>query len=465
MNVDRKDWLEFVRDRRLVVLAILGVLISLAALVASYARVATYEADRAAAEAQELQTWNRQGPRNPHGAAHFGEWAMRPLTPMALLEPGVAPYAGSAVWLEAHNWNPTRARTVEDQDSAFDLGAFSLAWVLQFLVPLVIFVLAAGLVAREREQGTLRLLLANGLAARRLVLSKIGSIARIGGLLALPILIAAVVAAVLAGPADLARLALWCLAYVLFLLIVAAVALAVSALARTSAQALLVLAGVWLVAFVLAPRAGSAVAGALAPVPSSDTFWAAVQEDKRQQPDVFGKDAERFAAEVMREHGASRPEDIPISLGGLQLEEDERVGNIVFDRHYGRLADTYNEQRAALRWTTLISPLPALQNLSMTLAGTSMPDQLDFQRQAETHRRRMVTFLNTDMIRNAGAQDFDYIADENLWRQTPRFNYLPPTLDQSLRSAVADILILVAWLAAALALLFYAARRVSREAL
>jgi ABC-2 type transport system permease protein len=465
MNLTRKDWLEFVRDRRLVALAGLALLIALAALANSYARVTSHESNRAAAVAQDIETWNNQGTRNPHGAAHFGEWAMRPLTPMALLEPGVTPYAGSAVWLEAHLWNAARSRPIEDQDSAFDIGPFSVAWVLQVVVPLIIFVLAAGLVSRERERGTLRLVLASGLPARRLVLGKAGSIARIAGLLALPILIAAIAAVILAGPADPARLALWCLAYLVYLLIVAAIALAVSALAWTSAQAMLVLACLWLVGVVLMPRVGATLATAAAPVPSADAFWAAIQHDRRQQPNVFGEGAARFTDDVMRRYGVSRREDLPVSLGGLQLEEDERIGNVVFDRHYGRLADSYADQRTMLRWVSLLSPLPAIQNLSMSLAGTSMPDQIDFQRQGEAHRRLRITFLNADMTKNAGAKEFQYRASEALWQQTPRFAYQPSTIGTSLRSTAVDALILFAWLAAALALLFFAARRVGREAL
>jgi ABC-2 type transport system permease protein len=227
----------------------------------------------------------------------------------------------------------------------------------------------------------------------------------------------------------------------------------------------LVLACLWLVAVVLVPRVGATLAAAAAPVPSADAFWVAIQQDRHQQPNVFGEGAGRFTADVMRRYGVSRREDLPVSLGGLQLEEDERISNIVFDRHYGRLADSYGVQRTVLRWLSLLSPLPAIQNLSMSLAGTSMPDQIDFQRQGEAHRRRMITFLNSDMTRNAGAREFEYRAGEALWRQTPRFAYQPPVLGASLSSTAVDALILLAWLAAAVALLLFAARRVGREAL
>jgi ABC-2 type transport system permease protein len=465
MRIARKDWLEFVRDRRLLALAVLALLIAAAALATAWVRVAAHEADRTAAIAQEQATWNGQGERNPHGAAHFGEWAMRPLTAMALLDPGVTPYAGSAVWMEAHQWNPARNRPVEDQASAIDLGAFSIAWVLQYLVPLILFVLAAGLIARERERGTLRLLFANGLEAGHLVRGKLGSLARLSGLLALPALVVAVAAAAILGVGDPLRLALWAVGYLVYLGILAAIALAVSALARTQAQALLILVGFWLAAMLLVPRAATALAEASAPSPSPDSFWAAYRTGREQVPDVFGDQSDAFAAATMRRYGVNRLEDLPVNLGGLRLEEDERIGNAILDRLYGDLNATYRAQRSALRWSSILSPLPAIQNLSMTLAGTSMPDQIDFQQQAEAHRRRFVTFLNLDLVNNGAGQDFGYVADERLWRETPRFTYRPASTADALRRLLPDLLILAAWLAAALLLLRSASRRLAKEVL
>ncbi|HTU13062.1 MAG TPA: ABC transporter permease subunit [Allosphingosinicella sp.] len=463
MKVGRKDWLEFVRDRRLLALAALGLLIATAALATAWLRVAEYEADRNAAVAQEQQTWNNQGARNPHSAAHFAEWAMRPLTAMALLEPGVTPYAGSAIWMEAHNWNSARARPVEDQANTIDLGAFSIAWVLQYLVPLIIFVLAAGLVARERERGTLRLLLANGLPPGRLLRGKLGSLLRFSALLALPVLIVAVAAALIAGIGNPVALALWVLSYTVYIAVIAAFGLAVSALARTQAQALLALTGLWLAALVLVPRAGAALAEAGAPTPAPDAFWANYRLERERRPQVFGRDAEAFKAATLRQYRVGRVEDLPVSLGGLQLDADERIGDEVMDRLYAGLNATYAAQRGRLRISSILSPLPAMQNLSMTFAGTSMPDQIEFQRQAEMHRRHQVRFLNMDMIRNAGAQDFDYLAGEELWRRTPRFTYQPPSTGDMLARALPDALILLGWLAAAILLLAFAARRLARE--
>lgn len=399
-----------------------------------------------ATEARDRQTWEAQGERNPHTVAHFATWALRPLTAGALLDPGVTPYAGAAIWMEAHNQNPARARPIEDSVTSGALGTFSLAWVLQMLAPLLIAVLAAGSVARERERGTLRLLVASGQSAAQLVGAKYRSLLAAISVILLPLLVIGVGAAMLAGPANAAGLALWLIAYAVFLAIVAAVAVAVSTRARSTSQSMLLLVGLWLFAIVLVPRAATSAAEVIAPTPAADQFWTAMSTAMEAQPDPFGDDAEAFGQAMARRYGVATVEDLPVDFGGLQLEESERLGNIVFDRFYSELNALYGEQRALLRWGNILSPLPALQNISMALSGTDMPHQLAFQAQAERHRRAMVTELNTDLIENAGEAGFDYQADGALWATIEDFRFVPPATATVLRSIWPDALILLAWL-------------------
>jgi ABC-2 type transport system permease protein len=461
--IAKKDWLEFVRDRRLVLMAALVAALALTAIVTSWTRVAAYEADRNIAEQRDRTTWEGQGARNPHSVAHFATWAMRPLTPMALLDPGVTPYAGSAIWMEAHNQNPARARPVEDSAQAIDLGSFSIAWVLQLLAPLLIAIIAAGAVARERERGTLRLMLASGADVRELVRQKLGSVGRIAALLLVPLVCAAVLASLMAGPVNLLRLALWAVAYLLFFAVIVAGSVAISARAKTSGQAMLTLVSLWLFAFLLVPRTAAGLAETIAPQPSADALYTAMQADLDKEPDIWEKDAKAFEAGVMARYGVTRIEDLPASLDGIRLEESEAQGNKVFDRHFGALASSYAEQRGIVRTSATLSPLTAIQNVSMALAGTDMAHQLAFQAQAEAHRRKLITGLNTDMIERGKELGFDYKSDAGLWKQFADFRFVSPPLGSVLRSIWIDLAVLAAWLIAALLLLRRAARRLSRE--
>lgn len=456
-----KDLRELRRDRRVVVMALLVLALAITALLTAYARISAHEADRAATIAADRVTWEGQGARNPHSAAHFSKWAFKPLTAQAVLDPGITAFAGSAVWMEAHNRNPAVARPIDDQTVILPSGDFSLAWVLQVLMPLLVAVIAASCVARERERGTLRLMLASGVGAASLVRAKLASVGAVTLALGGAISLVGVIAAAGAGPIDPARLGLWLLAYGAFLAIVAAIAVTVSLHARSSGQALMVLAGLWLFAIVLTPRAAASLAEYAAPAPTGEQFWADVAAAKAAYPSPFAEGMDAFAAKVTAQYGVSRIEDLPVSFGGLQLEEDERLGNQVYDDKFRALFAVYDAQRAVLRWASLVSPLPALQNISMALSGTDMPHQIAFQEQAESRRRAVVTQLNTDLIENGAGADFDYLAKPELWAEVEDFTFAPPSLGETLAGLWREALILLAWLAAAMVLVQRAARRLN----
>ena len=463
-----KDWTEFRRDPRFVVMALIAFVLALAAIATSYVRVAAWETDRVATEARDRQTWLNQGERNPHGAAHFSSWAMRPLTPTALLDPGVVPYAGTAIWMEAHKQNAARNRPVQDSASAFDLGQFSLGWTMQIVIPLLLFAIGAGLIARERERGTLRLIVASADGAQ-IVNAKFRALARTTAILLGPVLVAGAVAAMLlAGRINgesLLRLGAWLVSYGAFLFMVIAAAVTVSTFSRTTSRAMIALIGIWLVAALLVPRVAGAIGGALAPTPAAEVFASGIAADRMKYADGHASPVEALKAIILKRYGVARVEDLRVSMGGLQLEEGERQGNLVFDKHFGDLTAIYQRQRAIVRLVGAVSPLPSLQNISMALAGTDLPSQLAFQQQAETHRRTVVTMLNTDMIRNAGRLDFDYKTDRRLWSRTPEFQFRPASMAQVFRTVWADLLILLGWVGLGAVMLDRARRHLSRNAL
>jgi ABC-2 type transport system permease protein len=368
------------------------------------------------------------------------------------------------VWMEAHNRNPAQARPVEDLATGLDLGSFSAAWVMQTIIPLLIFVIGAGLVARERERGTLRLMLASGASPGGVVPAKLGGLARIAALLALPLLAAAVLASALAGAVDAAALLLWAAVYALWFMLLAAITVAVSALMRTAGQAQLLLIGLWLLAALVVPRAGAGLAGSLAPVPDPNSFAAAIQAELKAGPNPSeGDGAKAFEAAVMARYKVSRLEDLPVNINGLRLNASEDHGDAVFDRVWAGLEAQYARQHDVMRWTALLSPLVPLQNVSMALAGTDTAHQLDFQAQAEAHRRRVIRLLNLDFAEHAGSEGFDYKADQALWKTIPDFRYRPMPLGRVMAGIVPDLLALALWAGAALLLLLFAARRLVRQ--
>lgn len=157
-------------------------------------------------------------------------------------------------------------------------GRFDLAFVLVYLLPLLLMASCASLYAGEVEQGTLALTAAAPVALARVLLFKL--LVRAGSLLGLAVLGATCGLAWLAPTgalalADLGWLALGIAAYGSFWL---ALAWAVNALRRSTAFNTLVLACAWLLLVVLAPALISAWSAVAHPAPARADVVLAVRE-------------------------------------------------------------------------------------------------------------------------------------------------------------------------------------------
>lgn len=440
------------REGRLPGVLLLVVLLGALSATLSIQRAAQSERDRVAAEATDRETFANQGARNPHSVAHFSRFAFRPLAPIAALDPGIGPYAGVAIWMEAHYQDPANLRAAEDRVELGRLADLSPAWLLQVLLPLLIIALAYDAFAGERERGTLPLLLGSGANARSLLLGKALALALVFGA---PLLLLALVQLPSAwGRADdtgdlVLRLLAWLLGHALYLGAWISLALAVSLRVSRARTALVALLAAWTLATLIAPRLAIGVAEAIAPVPTAGEFSEAIHRDLREGIDGHNPaDARReaFKQQVLEEYGVERVEDLPVSFAGLALQEGERYGHIVFDRHFGALADAYRAQERWRRIGALAGPLPALQQVSMAAAGTDIAHHVDFMAQAEARRRLIVGTLDEDLIRHGAGQDMAYMADATLWARIPEFDYALPAYATLGARQWLDWLLLVAWL-------------------
>jgi len=431
--------------------AVLGVLAVLGALsvTLSVQRAAESERDRLAAEAVDRATFLNQGARNPHSAAHFSRFAFRPLSPTAALDPGIGPYAGVAVWMEAHRQDPANLRAAEDRVELGRFADLSPAWLLQVLAPLLIIALAFDALAGERERGTWPLLLGSGATARSLLRGKLLALM---GVFAPPVLLLAL-AQLLAGGVYTGETVLrssgWALGHLAYLGVWMLLALAASLRAARARTALVVLLAGWTLACLIAPRLSIAVAQAQVPIPTASEFAAAVKQDLDQgldgqsPPDVRRA---QFEQQLLAEYAVERLEDLPVSLAGLSLQASERYGNLVFDRHYGELIGLYRSQENWQRWGVLLGPLASLQQISMAAAGTDMAHHVEFIQQAETRRREIIETLNMDQAIHGVGLEMRYEADAALWENVPEFTYRLPSWAALSARQWADWLLLAAWL-------------------
>lgn len=442
-------------------------MVALGALVLAGCLLGAY---RQALQAQERQAhqqlvraqWEGQPARHPHRVAHYGTFAFRPAGPLAFFDPGVDGFVGTSVYLEAHRRNGLTFSEVAQSGELMRLGTASTAFVLQLLLPLLVFCLAAGSVAGEREGGTWRLLLAQGVSPRTLLAGKVLGVWLLVALLLVPSLLLVAVGALLTGvvapDADtLPRALLLGVGYGLYGLICATLAVQVSSWHQQTRGALMTLLVLWMGLWLVAPRAATHLAARLHPAPSGARFDAELEESLRAAADGHSPSSPAFVElkqKYLRQYGVERVEDLPINFGGVAMHESEAATRAVFEDHYRRLFDAWRAQDRAALVLSLFNPMLALRNASMALAGTDSHHVIDFEQQAEDHRYAFIQRLNelhTHEIR--AVNDRAQRLDASKWKDFPPFEYRRPALARAVAPVALAGVALLGWAVALLAAL------------
>ena len=463
-HIIRKEFTDVTRDGRFRWCSVLVGSLLLVSLGHGWAQVRNARQEHEAAQSTAREHWVSQGEKNPHSAAHYGIYAFKPRLALSFIDEGVDPYTGTTVWLEAHRQNDFLLRPAQDATAAQRIGALTAARVLRHLVPLLIILLTFGALAGEREQGTLRQLLASGIGRRDLAVGKALGVAGALSLLLVPAAVLGAAALVVGSPGPgtsaLARGATLTGVYLAYFGAFLALSLAVSAWARSARTALVILLAGWVVNGLVAPRVAVDLSKWLHPTPSAFEFARTVQREMADGVgDMSPPDRQELTERLLSEHGVERVEDLPVNLTAVYLQELEEYGNGVFDRNYGALWDAFERQSAVHETLAAVAPLLAVRALSMGLAGTDVEQHRHFAAAAETYRRDLVRRMNGDMAENSRSGDFSYVAGADLWTAVPPLQYAAPTLGWVLGNRILSLLVLGAWLVGAI---LFAGARVRR---
>ena len=454
-HIARKEFTDVVRDGRFRWCAALVGALLLVSLGHGWVQARRSQAELAAAQATAREHWESQGEKNPHSAAHYGVYAFKPRLALSFVDEGVDPYTGTSVWLEAHRQNDFFLRPAQDATAAQRIGALTAAQVLQHLVPLLVILLTFGALAGEREQGTLRQILATGVGRPDLALGKALGVAGALALLLVPAAVVGAAALVVGSPGPAAsaaaRGAVLAGIYLAYFAAFVGLSLAVSARVRSARNALVVLLAVWVVNGLVAPRAAVDLSRWIHPTPSALEFARTLQQEMAAGVEgVERPDRAALTGRLLAQHGVERVEDLPVNEVGIYLQESEEFGNRIFDRNYGALWDSFERQSLVHEALAAAAPLLAVRALSMGLAGTDVEQHRHFATAAETYRRDLMRRMNGDLAENSRTGE-QYTAGPDLWAQTPPLRYDAPTLGWVLSNRILSLLVLAAWLAGAVA--------------
>lgn len=466
------EWRLMGRSRVAQVAVLMLIALCVIAALTSFAHRDSSDELRARFQAQADQEFDGQPARHPHRMVHYGHFVFRPLPALASFDPGVDAFTGNTIFLEGHRQNSANFGDVRQSSLLARFGQLTPAFVLQVLAPLVLVFIGFGLVAREREAGTLRLLTAQGVTAYQFIAGKALALGGVAALMLAPALIILVWLVAVEGAPALAALGLG-LAYMLYLAVWVLVIVILSSFARHARTALMALLGVWATTTILVPRVAPDVALAAAPLPTRLETDIAIQRDLRKIGDSHNPDDPHFAAfkaRVLKQYGVTRVEDLPLNYRGLLAMEGEMLTSRLFDDYAERQSADQRRQGLVATSFGLLSPAIALRSLSTALSGTDLDAHRRFLKQAESYRYDIVQRLNRlqteavtftdDSNRNSDPEAGRRVRiDPKHWHEVPDFAYQGATLGEKLIAALPGALLLLLWLA----LLGFAVRIAARQ--
>jgi len=474
--VARHEWRMLKRSRVARLALLLMLALSAVAFLTSVAQRNASNDLRARFQAQADGEFAGQPARHPHRMVHYGHFVFRPLPPLAAFDPGVDSFTGNTIFLEGHRQNSANFGDVRQSSLLVRFGQLTPAFVLQALAPLLLLFIGFGAIAREREAGTLRLMLASGVSPAALLGGKVLALGAVALLMLAP---AAFALAWLAVAADAPLLPSFVLVagHAVYLGVWVLAIVIISSLCQQARTALLVLLGLWTFTTILLPRTAPDIALATAPLPTRLETDIAIQNDLRRIGDSHNPDDPHFSAfraDVLARYGVGRIEDLPVNYRGLVAMEGETITSRLFDRY---AATQFAEQARQSQIVTafgLASPTIAIRSLSMAASGTDLEGHRRFLQQAEAYRYQIVQRLNRlqaeavtlrdDSTRNIDPEAGQRVRiDPSHWKDVPDFVFRAPTTAEKLWAALPGVALLLGWLLVATLGIRAAARALNRS--
>ncbi len=378
---------------------------------------------------------------------------------------------GQSIFLEGHRQNTAM---FADARAGADLGGFAgltPANIYQLLLPLLLIIIGHGVLLRERESGTLAVLLAQGQSALTLAGGKAVALAGVVGAFLLPVIALAAYGAARGEPALTA--ALMVAGYGLYLAVWAALILAVSLWVRQRSVALGVLIFVWLLTALVVPRLGINAGSAAIDAPGKIESDLVMLSEQRKLGDGHNAADPAFAAlqkQVLEQYGARKVEELPMNWRGVVAGYSEKK--------LTDLMNAYAEKRMAQeaaqsRIVTLFgfaSPTLAVGAASRALAGTDLATHHRFLRESEALRFDFVQGLNDlHATRLTFADDAKRSSDPEAekrtrvnaaaWALLDDFRFAPDPAAARAARAALPLAMLLGWLVVLAGVIVAGARR------
>ncbi|MEM6721580.1 MAG: DUF3526 domain-containing protein [Bacteroidota bacterium] len=461
LHTFRKETKELWRDGRVRIAFVIVLLLTAIAVFISTNHYENINAQYVEASANEREVWDNQGEKNPHSAAHYGTYAFKPKYPLSLIDQGVDKYAGTSIFLEAHNRNEAQFIAASDQTGLARFGDLTPDFILLFIIPLLLILIAYNSITKEKERGTLTLLNSQGAVGWKIVFGKwLAIFFPVFIILFVLFLITGLILSNLPdfGVFSWSSLMTLFIAYIIYYSIFINLVLIISATVKKSGIALVLSLSVWILICLVLPKAASNLAEYKYPYPTRQEFAENIAKDRKLGLDghnPWSAAAKKLEEETLKEYGVDSLSQLPFNYDAYRMQKGEEHEAEIYFKHYKLLKTQYSNQSSIYKILAIVSPYLPTRFLSMAIAKTDYNTHWDFSDAAENYRIQTQKFLNDHFAKESKLGEWDFKADAGFWKQLPKFNYEPPSLLETMKTNSASIIIMLIWVFGSFTALFF----------
>jgi ABC-2 type transport system permease protein len=322
-------------------------------------------------------------------------------------------------------------------------GSFDVAFVVIFVLPILIIAVTFDLMSREKEAGVLGLLAAQGVALRTLILAKTAARAAIllAVLLALVVLAAVLIGVDMSAPDTLLKLGLWFAVVAAYAFFWFALAFLINAMNWPSVTNGVVLANLWLFFVVVLPSVANVVASTLYPAPSRVELTTEMREatEEADKKAASAREAYLFDHPELAGAGAAN-EDFFVQVLATDAAVERVVAPIMAE--FGAQAAKREGVVDLLQYT---SPAIAAQQALNALAGTGNARFEDFTAQVLAFHAEWRGFFTTKIIKGERMTAAAFDAIPAFAYTAPGFSLLQAAVDGPLAFLLIAGALLIGW--------------------
>ncbi|MBS9461944.1 DUF3526 domain-containing protein [Flagellimonas sp. 389] len=284
-------------------------------------------------------------------------------------------------------------------------GSFDLAFVIVYLLPLLIIAFSFNILASERESGSLKLLASQPIDIRIWVLQKLGL--RFFWLVIAIIITLSIVFIVFGfdfktGFMSFVALLSIVIAYALFWFVLA---FATNIWIRSSAKNAITLIGFWILFVLLSPSLINQMSNTLYPIPSRTLMLNEMRSIKAEAT----KKQDEILDNFLRDHPEYATNDSTQVRGFYQ--KYMATQELIQDELKPLLSEfeaQISNQHRLVNASSWLSPALIVQNTLNSIAGTSTEDYQDFKRQSLAFSKEWRNFFKPMLFKDSTFGKSDY---------------------------------------------------------